>query len=71
MEIQQLKSKFSTGKTPTGQDYADLLDATFNAPPIAVDNPQHENDIAPHQYGGKFEWRYNATTNSLDLVVLP
>ena len=25
---------------------------------------------APIQYGGKFEWRFNPSTNSLDLVVL-
>ena len=25
---------------------------------------------APHQYGNKFEWRYNPSLNSLDLVVL-
>ena len=25
---------------------------------------------ASHQYGEKFEWRYNPTTGSLDLVVL-
>lgn len=31
----------------------------------------HTHDEAPHQYGNKFEWRYNAITDSLDLVVLP
>ena len=30
----------------------------------------HKTNNAPHQYGGKFEWRFNPTTNSLDLVVL-
>lgn len=30
----------------------------------------HKTEVAPHQYGGKMEWRYNPTTNSLDLVVL-
>ncbi|TYS55738.1 hypothetical protein FZD47_25255 [Bacillus infantis] len=30
----------------------------------------HLQSGAPHQYGGKFEWRYNPVTNSLDLVML-
>lgn len=30
-----------------------------------------EGDSSTPQYGGKFEWRYNETTSSLDLVVLP
>ena len=30
----------------------------------------HGTSDAPHTYGGKFELRYNPTTNSLDLVVL-
>lgn len=35
-----------------------------------ADITAHASDVAPHQYGGRFEWRYNTTTNSLDLVVL-
>ena len=30
----------------------------------------HLSDNAPHQYGGRFEWRYNSVTDSLDLVVI-
>ena len=30
----------------------------------------HKADDAPHKYGNRFEWRYNATTDSLDLVVI-
>ena len=29
---QELKVTFSTGKKPTGADYANLIDSTFNAP---------------------------------------
>ena len=36
----------------------------------SVDLAQHETSVAPHQYGEKFEWRYNSSTQSLDLVVL-
>lgn len=30
----------------------------------------HLADNAPHQYGNRFEWRYNSATDSLDLVVI-
>lgn len=36
--------------------------------PSTVTN--HVSNVAPHQYGNRFEWRFNPTTNSLDLVVL-
>ena len=35
-----------------------------------ADITEHTTSDAPHRYGGKFEWRYNAVTNSLDLVVI-
>lgn len=35
-----------------------------------TDLEKHRIAEAPHQYGNKIEWRWNATTNSLDLVVL-
>lgn len=31
---------------------------------------EHKTADAPHRYGGRFEWRYNPNTESLDLVVL-
>lgn len=30
----------------------------------------HTTDNAPHTYGGRFQWVYNPTTDSLDLVVV-
>lgn len=66
MPIQRLKDKFASGKKPTGRDFDELIDATFNTPILEP----HTVDVAPHQYGGKYEWRHNPITNSLDLVVL-
>lgn len=30
----------------------------------------HKAENAPHQYGGRFEWQYNAVNDSIDLVVI-
>jgi len=30
----------------------------------------HKSDNAPHQYGSRFEWRYNSSDDSLELVVI-
>ena len=57
------------GVKPDGTGNVTLVVATsWNE----LNNKQvHTQAEAPHQYGNKFEWRYNATTGSLDLVVLP
>ncbi len=64
--ITELKTAFSSGKKPTGQDFTDLIDTTYDT----LSLEEHNTEVAPHQYGGRFEWRYNPITNSLDLVVL-
>lgn len=64
--ISELKTAFSSGKKPTGQDFADLIDSTYDTPLLE----EHDSKVAPHQYGSAFEWRYNPGTKSLDLVVL-
>lgn len=65
-EMQLLLDKFKTGAKPTGQDFAELIQLCYNA----LDMENHKNEVSPHVYGGKFEWRYNEDTRSLDLVVL-
>nr|WP_262382945.1 phage tail protein [Bacillus infantis] len=55
----------SVTKTQVGLSNVDNVQQASKA---AFDS--HLTSNAPHQYGGKFEWRFNSVTNSLDLVML-
>lgn len=60
------------GYTPIkGVDYFDGVPGPQGPPGSEANIIAHATSEAPHQYGGRFEWRFNSATNSLDLVVLP
>jgi len=61
----------SNGYVGTEAQWIMSLKGDKGEPGSTANIAAHQTNEAPHQYGNKFEWRFNATTNSLDLVVLP
>ncbi|HHT97445.1 MAG TPA: hypothetical protein GXZ90_06095 [Clostridiales bacterium] len=58
--------------TDNAIDTATNLETTYSPRlgDLESDYNTHINNESPHRYGSRFEWKYNASNDSLDLVVI-
>ena len=58
--------------TSNAIDTATNLETTYSPRlgSLESDYNTHINNESPHRYGSRFEWKYNASNDSLDLVVI-